>query len=319
MLRHISTMTGVEAVFKSNCFELHGLEGEVSAAVRLVLELDFVKVRETRLVLSFEGVLLTPARFPFGPSQPFHHEIRISRELSNDQRDFIAGKKNGKLNKIAKAADVKIKFETFNDYNFLVDLSSSSASAALHGLTLLQEEWPAEISFHVPEMYHKRIIGIAGKNIQTIMKEFGVYVKFSNAEEFANLGGYNDLEDNVIARTPAKNAVNLENLKQSVMELVGPNDRDFGTQTVLIPRRYHRILLGEKNIFIHDIEAKTGCVVRFPSKEMASDAVLIFGAENQNHIASQMLLDHVPYESYVDLPSPLSQVDAHPFLFLTAQ
>ena len=44
----------------------------------------------------------------------------------------------------------------------------------------------------------------------------------SNAEEFAAMGGYNDNEDNVIARTPAKNAMNLENLKQSVMELVNP-------------------------------------------------------------------------------------------------
>lgn len=44
---------------------------------------------------------------------------------------------------------------------------------------MLQEELPAEISFHVPEAYHKRIIGVGGKNIQRIMKKYGVYVKFS--------------------------------------------------------------------------------------------------------------------------------------------
>ena len=81
---------------------------------------------------------------------------------------------------------------------------------------------PASISFHVPDQYHKRIIGIGGQHIQRIMKKYGVYVKFSNAEEFANLGGYNDNDDNVVARTPAKNASNLENLKLSVMELVAP-------------------------------------------------------------------------------------------------
>jgi len=32
------------------------------------------------------------------------------------------------------------------------------------------------------------------------MKKYGVYVKFSNAEEFAQLGGYSDNEDNVVAR-----------------------------------------------------------------------------------------------------------------------
>lgn len=36
-------MTGVEAVFKSMCFEMHGLEHEVCAAVNMILELDMIK------------------------------------------------------------------------------------------------------------------------------------------------------------------------------------------------------------------------------------------------------------------------------------
>ncbi|GAA5876213.1 hypothetical protein JCM1840_007074 [Sporobolomyces johnsonii] len=275
ILRHISVTSGAEAVFKSNCFEFHGLEAEVRQAVQLVLELDFVKA--------------------------FHHEIRFQIELANEHREFISGKKNGKLNKIMKSANVKIKFETFNDYNFMIDVAGNDPGA-LHGLTMLQEELPAEISFHVPEAYHKRIIGVGGKNIQRIMKKYGVYVKFSNAEEFAALGGYNDNEDNVVARTPAKNAMNLEHLKQSIMELVSPKDKDFIVETVSIPRRYHRTLLGEKSIFIHDIEAKTNSAVRFPSKETASDVVSIFGPESQVHIAAQMLLDHVPFEAEYRLP-----------------
>lgn len=139
MLKLITTATGAEAVFKSNCFEFHGLETEVRTAVQLVLELDIVKA--------------------------FHHEIRFQIELANEHRDFISGKKNGKLNKIMKTAGVKIKFETFNDYNFLIDIAGND-TGALHGLSLLQGELPGEISFHVPEIYHKRIIGVGGKNIQ---------------------------------------------------------------------------------------------------------------------------------------------------------
>ena len=154
-------------------------------------------------------------------TQTFHHEIRFQIELSNEHREFISGKKNGKINKIMQTTNVKIKFETFNDHNFLIDIAGPDTSV-LQGLTLLQEELPAEISFHVPEGYHKRIIGVGGRSIQRIMKKYGVYVKFSNAEEFAALGGYNDNDDNVVARTPAKNAINLDNLKQSVMELVNP-------------------------------------------------------------------------------------------------
>jgi hypothetical protein len=144
-----------------------------------------------------------------------------------------------------QTTNVKIKFETFNDLNFLIDIAGNDASV-LHGLTLLQEELPAEISFHVPESYHKRIIGVGGRSIQRIMKKYGVYVKFSNAEEFAAMGGYNDNEDNVVARTPSKNAMNLDNLKQSVMELVNPKVRVLfahcaGICKVLIPLFQRRI------------------------------------------------------------------------------
>ncbi|KAK8850505.1 hypothetical protein IAR55_004423 [Kwoniella newhampshirensis] len=278
VLKRIAHATGAEVVFKSNCFEMHGLEQEVRAAVMMVLELEAI--------------------------HNFHHEIRFQIELANEHREFISGKKNGKINKIMKMAGVKIKFETFNDYNFLMDVSGSDLGA-LQGLSMLQEELPAEVSFHVPESYHKRIIGVGGKNIQRIMKLYGVYVKFSNAEEFAALGGYLDNEDNVVARTPAKNAINLDSLKQSVMELVNPKDKDYTVESVSIPRRYHRTLLGEKSIFIHDIEQKTNSIVRFPYKETASDIVTIFGPESQVHIAAAMLLDHVPFEADLHVPPNL--------------
>jgi len=67
-------------------------------------------------------------------------------------------------------------------------------------------------------------------------------------------------------------------------------DKDYTVESVSIPRRYHRTLLGEKSIFIHDIEGKTNSLVRFPYKESASDVVTIFGPESQVHIAAAMLL-----------------------------
>lgn len=275
IIKQVSNATGAELVFKGMCFEMHGLEHEVRHAVNMIMDLDIVKA--------------------------FHHEIRFQIELANEHREFISGKKNGKINKIMQTTNVKIKFETFNDHNFLIDIAGSDGSV-IQGLSLLQEELPAEISFHVPESYHKRIIGVGGRSIQRIMKKYGVYVKFSNAEEFAALGGYNDNEDNVVARTPAKNAINLDNLKQSVMELVNPKDKDYLNETVSIPRKYHRTLLGEKSIFIHDIENKTNSRVRFPDKESASDVITVFGPESQIQIAATMLLDHVPFEADMAVP-----------------
>ena len=67
-------------------------------------------------------------------------------------------------------------------------------------------------------------------------------------------------------------------------------DKDYINEIVSIPRKYHRTLLGEKSIFVHDIEAKTNSKVHFPDKETASDIVTIFGPESQVQIAVTMLL-----------------------------
>ena len=67
-------------------------------------------------------------------------------------------------------------------------------------------------------------------------------------------------------------------------------DKDYINEAVSIPRRYHRTLLGEKCIFIRDIETKTNSKMRFPDKENASDVVTIFGPESQVQIAAAMLL-----------------------------
>ncbi|WFD06584.1 hypothetical protein MVES1_001937 [Malassezia vespertilionis] len=277
ILSSISASSGAEITFQSNNLEISGLDAEVRKALRELMRIPALK--------------------------HYAHEIRFQLELASDHREFISGKKNGKINKIMEHCGVRIRFEPFNEYNFMIDVLGTELDAALQGLSLLQEELPAEMSFHVPEAYHKRIIGVGGKNIQRIMKKFGVYVKFSNAEEFATLGGYVDNDDNVIARTPSKNANNLENLKNSVMELVSSKDKDFVTEAVTVQRKYHRLLLGEKASLVHDIERKTRCTVRFARRESALDTVMVFGPESQINIAVQLLMQHVPLDSEIVVPN----------------
>ena len=45
ILKQVSYASGAEVVFKGMCFEMHGLEHEVRAAVTMLLDLDIVKVR----------------------------------------------------------------------------------------------------------------------------------------------------------------------------------------------------------------------------------------------------------------------------------
>lgn len=88
---------------------------------------------------------------------------------------------------------------------------------------------PASISFHVPDQYHKRIIGIGGQHIQRIMKKYSVFVKFSNAMDRGGMGKEDDdiKVDNVICRTPARNAQSLDLVKQEIMDMVEKVVRDI--------------------------------------------------------------------------------------------
>ncbi|KAF9379144.1 hypothetical protein CPB97_009145 [Podila verticillata] len=275
----VSQVSGAEVEFRNSSFYIFGNEIQTRIAVQFLADVDFVKTA--------------------------HCEVKFSVELANEHREFISGKKNGKINRIMKATGAKIKFEPCNEYNFYVDLSSNVAVKAVEALALLQEELPAEISFYVPETYHKRIIGVGGKNIQRIMKKYGVYVKFSNSEEFANLGGYFDNLDNVVARTPSKNAMNLDNLKHAVMELVSPKDKDFVHHTLSIPKQYHLALMSDHARALSEVQDATNAIIRFPARETGSDTVSISGPESLIQQATSMLLSLVD-EQYI-YPVPFSE------------
>ncbi|KAI9303044.1 hypothetical protein BJ944DRAFT_184015 [Cunninghamella echinulata] len=261
----LSQVSGAEVAYRMDhgCVQVFGTERAVRNVYQRLHEIAYLKT--------------------------FHHDTVFNVELSNEQREFISGKKNGKINKIMKTSGAKIKFLPFGEYNFILEVESTNFIKALDGLTLLQEELPAEISFYVPETYHKRIIGVGGKNIQRIMKKYGVYVKFSNAEEFASLGGYYGNEDNVVARTPMKNQINLDNLRHAVMDLITPKDKDFVIQTLSIPFRRHRILLCEYKSYLQEVTTKTSVKIIWPNHESASDMITLVGPQSNLDSAAQMV------------------------------
>jgi len=58
--------------------------------------------------------------------------------LALEQRDYINGKKNGKINKIIKSSACKITFQEYNGYNMLIDLCNQYSTKALEGLAMLE-------------------------------------------------------------------------------------------------------------------------------------------------------------------------------------
>lgn len=196
MLGDVCANSDADLSFDKMNFSITGSDDSVKAALMVMSEIKF-------LVQS-------------------QYQIRVKIELANEHKEFVSGKKNGKINKIMGQSSVQIIFDGFNEYNFNIDVMAASYDSMKQGLTLVEQEMPASISFHVPDQYHKRIIGIGGQHIQRIMKKHSVFVKFSNAMDRGGMGREDDdvKVDNVICRTPARNAQNLDAVKNEILEMV---------------------------------------------------------------------------------------------------
>ncbi|EDU48182.1 KH domain containing protein [Pyrenophora tritici-repentis Pt-1C-BFP] len=184
MLSDICINSGAEVSFEKLNFHIYGSDDAVRAALMVISNIPFVKKSQ--------------------------YNMSVKIELANEHKEFVSGKKNGKINKIMSHSSVQIVFDGFNEYNFYIVVRGAQYEATKNGLDLVEQEMPASISFHVPDQYHKRIIGIGGQHIQRIMKKYSVFVKFSNAMDRGGFGKEEDdiKVDNVICRTPARNAQN---------------------------------------------------------------------------------------------------------------
>jgi hypothetical protein len=156
----INVDTGSDIAFDNTRFHVTGSDDAVKAALSAICQTGFAT--QTQI-------------------QPPQIQVRI--ELGNEHKEFVSGKKNGKINKIMGQSSAQIVFHHFSEVNFIIEVSANNFKSLMEGLHLVELELPAEISFHVPDQYHKRIIGIGGQHIQRIMKRHYVYVKFSNAIE----------------------------------------------------------------------------------------------------------------------------------------
>ena len=162
-------------------------------------------------------------------------ERRLRLSAPAEIREFVSGKKDGKLNRIIKETGVNISLNMIGGDSMYVELLAEDpfgvnfcSNALLHALRLIEGELPAELTFHVPEVHHKRMIGHGGKVIQRIMKKWGVYVKFMNSHETSQCNLLSDpldpfyehsnVLDNVVVKTPSKNASALKAINEEIFE-----------------------------------------------------------------------------------------------------
>ncbi|KAK3390495.1 hypothetical protein B0H63DRAFT_117091 [Podospora didyma] len=269
MLGDICANSDADVAFDKLNFTITGSDEAVKAALMVISKIKFVAHSQ--------------------------YQIRVKIELANEHKEFVSGKKNGKINKIMGQSSVQIMFDNFGEYNFNIDVLAQTYDSMKQGLSMVEQEMPASISFHVPDQYHKRIIGIGGQHIQRIMKKHSVFVKFSNAMDRGGMGREDDDSrvDNVICRTPARNAQNLELVKSEILEMVDRVDSEFTSQIVNVDRLYHRQLLARLPD-IEELEKKWNCKIVFPSTEQASDEVTVTGPQWQVPMCVDAFLGMVP-------------------------
>lgn len=82
-----------------------------------------------------------------------------------------------------------ILFDPLNSQNFSINVHGPGLKV-LEALELLQDELPAEISFHIPESYHRRIIGKGGASIQDVMRRHSAFVQLNSSEAWSQIGGF---------------------------------------------------------------------------------------------------------------------------------
>ena len=252
-----------EVVLSNGTFRIYGSDAQVKLALGIVSVVPFI--------------------------QSTNHNIKVKVELANEHKEFVSGKKNGKINKIMHLANVQILFDGFNEYDFHIVIRGPSYETIQHGLDLVEAEMPSSISFHVPDKYHKRIIGIGGTHIQSIMKKHSVFVKFSNAMDrgvnnYANHGQEEDIKvENVVCRTPTRNASSLDLVKNEIMDMVDSDLKEVIDEQLPMERWIHRSLLTQHRDQIEQIEKEHNCSVTFPSAEEAKDYITITGPEMQVH------------------------------------
>ena len=224
-LRLISQRTNAQIILHGKSIKIFGKENDIINALDYVKKLKIVQ----RHLLSCE------------------YEI----ERTNEIKEFISGKKDGKINKIIKETGIEVELLGKSEFFLLIKLRTPQLSQIPLAIEMLNGELPAEVSFFVPEYHHKRIIGHGGKNIQRIMKKYGVYIKFLNLDECIAKNGhpsqtaFNHLTKflpNVVVKTPSKNKNVLNEMKEEVLMEANEHEVILTSKFVILP-------MGEETFF----------------------------------------------------------------------
>ncbi|CAR23308.1 uncharacterized protein KLTH0E06050g [Lachancea thermotolerans CBS 6340] len=242
-------------------------------------------------------------------------QIRFLVELHPDYKEFISGKKNGKMSKIIENAKCAVSLELREDQtNMCIVLTSNSFAAAKIGVRLLSDELPAEDSFFIPDSYHRPVIGTGGSVIQTIMRRYNVFIQFSNTYQvpYINIGFTR--RNNVVIRCPHKNQKSISQARDELMRLVSEySEMQARTFVNLSPGQYRHCFLQNSNFMqdvVSDLEKKTGVYIKFPTTCPRENVIFEVRGDEQNSVnAAKELVRRFALEREITVDAKIKDVE----------
>ncbi|SCU84835.1 LAFA_0D12288g1_1 [Lachancea sp. 'fantastica'] len=235
--------------------------------------------------------------------------IKIFIELDSEYKDFVSGKKSGKINRIMENAKCDIKLILKDSYqNMFITLTADSFQKFKLGISLLSDELPAEDSFFIPDAYHRPVIGTRGSVIQTIMRKYNVFIQFSNTSQAGRFNfGFIRLH-NVIVRCPYKNRKSIPLAKNELKRIVAEYSELQPNACIRMSAGHYRYCFNDTpsmHKVISDIERKTGTYILFPTQIPSSDRTLEIRGNDQSSVdAARELLKHLSTERLITFDNP---------------
>ncbi|GMG56525.1 unnamed protein product [Ambrosiozyma monospora] len=198
------------------------------------------------------------------------------------------------------------------------------------GLGLFEDELPTMLTFNVPESFHRQIIGVGGQTVQTIMRKFNVFIKFSNSFEMSDktldemhsnqATNYQQSfirKNNVVIKCPAKNKsqipvakLELEKLVEKVTlnsyncTIINLNYAQWKLLTSWQLNKFFNLNRRKPTNFITELEKMTNTYIKFPRLDEVDGGVAsvegipleIYGVDNNSKTCAAELNKYVPYE-----------------------
>lgn len=223
--------------------------------------------------------------------------VRYILEQANTQKEFILGKKQGKVLKIMNTSSSTIALEPLHEHNFRISIESSSPLASKTSIRMLEGELPAEKLLYVPESFHKQVIGAGGQTIQSLMRKHNVFIRFgTSGDKYPNAFG-NLIVDNVTIRCPAKNSSSIDAAAEELQGLVEhiSTNQQPDKCWFRLTRNHRRLLLSECPNLFRDIEFSTGASIKLPNEESLDTQIIeISGLKESPIQAAHRLKEALP-------------------------